>query len=267
MSPFVSPMLAHKLKDREIIPGEHIAQEKFDGHRCIIYKHDSVVIAWSRDEIEKPLPPQILEAMLMMPNGIYDGELLAPGKRSYGVTDLRHTDLLIYMIFDVVELMKTPTTHLPWVERQRLLDEIFSGPRPHGVYCAPYYEIESQEHLIAICQKIWDRDGEGLIIKRKSSTYQVGRRSKDWLKLKKKETALLECIGYLAGREGPYARVLLRDREGNITKAKTKNGKERARLEANPTHFIGKWLWIEFQERTPDGGYRGPVIWDRWEDE
>jgi len=266
---FVAPMLCHKLKDKvSISKGEWVAEEKFDGHRLVLYKGGSEVVAWSRDLIRRDLPKQVIQDALLLPDGTYDGELLAPGKRSYGVTDKSHSSLLVYNVFDITKMHGIELHKLTWLERRNILIETaMRSGIGKGIATCEVWEIESREHLTAICQRIWDKDGEGIIAKRKASPYQIGSRSRDWLKLKDKKTALLECVGYLHGLEGPYARVLLRDEEGNTTRAKTRNSKERERLAATPGFFVGKKLWIEFQERTPDGNYRGPVIWDRWEDE
>src|ERR1043166_140802 len=110
--PFISPMLASPMTalPATLSPGIYAAEEKFDGHRLImevtdaathdLYGEGMEVKAWGRYGIPRILPPHIVTGMSRLPPGIYDGELLAPGKRSYGVTERTNSDDLVYVIFD-----------------------------------------------------------------------------------------------------------------------------------------------------------------------
>jgi len=289
---FIEPMLACALPERfSPQPGEWVAEEKFDGHRIISQVVDGRVKAWGRYGIERALPKQIREALALLPNGTYDGELLVPGKRSYGVTVVEDQHLLVYVVFDVLELLGRDLVAIKatWLERRAFLDEIFnrcfspehnedsgcgsSACWKHAgqatsspVYLSTAWPVEGPLRIEELALEIWGRDGEGLVLKRTSATYQPGKRPKNtWLKVKKLQSATLTLKDFAAGKMGPHAVMVLEDAEGYTTSVKWKSLAELAAIDAGPAQFIGRKVVIEFQERTTDGGYRHPRF-DRWED-
>jgi len=272
---FVQPMLASGMSDKIIIePNEFVAEEKFDGHRLIVAVCEgqslfgNAVEAWSRNAIERLLPPHIRTALETMPPGVYDGELIVPGMRSFGVTELTNSKELVYTVFDVIELLGRVLLMQPYQERREFLDEIFRA-RPDlqgSVNLASTVNIESESQVKLLSKSVWARDGEGLILKRRNSIYQPGKRNRDWVKIKQLRSAVLTVIGYREGRLGPQAILVLRDDEGYETTVKTLNDFERYRLGQNPEAYIGKKLAIEYQERTVDGSFRHPRM-DHWVEE
>jgi ATP-dependent DNA ligase len=108
------------------------------------------------------------------------------------------------------------------------------------------------------------------------AVYRPGKRDKSWIKIKKLRSAVLTVTGFQPSKgqiinRGPFATVVLKDEQGNVTTVKTRNDAEIAKLEAQAVAgaahpAIGRKLRIEFQERTVDGSYRHPR-WDRWENE
>lgn len=291
-----SPMPKEPHKAPVLTDGAWAAEEKYDGHRLVVevadartqslYGEGNTVTAWSRYGKERLLPNHIIEALQHFPVGIYDGELLAPGKRSYGVTELVNGAELVYVMFDVLQVttdgVPTSATDLSYVVRRGWLEEAFKvlGPLYPCIQLAESTVVTSVEQVAQMAEDVWRRDGEGLILKRRLAPYQVGKRSKDFIKIKKLQTAVLTVIGFEAGRgtinyRGEYATVVLRDDAGFTTTVKTRNDAECAAFEhaaqvaasmKRPHPAIGRRLRIEFQERTPDGNYRHPR-WDRWENE
>lgn len=297
---FISPMLAASMPKTapRIDPGMMVAEEKLDGHRLVVHVANVAslpatvkeVTAWSRNGLIRPLPTHLAVALGKLQPGIYDGELLVPGKRSYGVTEIVNGPDLVYTVFDILQLMGTPTINEPYARRRAYLElmgehGLFDG----AVTLSKVYPVISFDHAMRICEEIWERDGEGIILKRLSARYVPGKRPKDaWVKIKALRSAVLTVIGFIPSKgeindRGPYATVALRDDDGNETTVKTRNDEELARFAKQATKFstpftlsalprsmahpaIGRKLRIEYQERTPDGNYRHPR-WDRWEDE
>jgi ATP-dependent DNA ligase len=269
-----------QLERANLRPEEWVVEEKFDGHRlemlvggsditADLFSEGKPVRSWSRDGKPRILPRHITEAASRLPEGRYDGELLVPGKRSYGVTELTNASDLVYVVFDVLELRGQDLT-TPDVKQQHrralleLLFQKFHSPSP--VRLAEQHPFESIEMTVQRAGTVWDRDGEGLIIKKRAGQYRPGKRSKEWLKVKALRHAVLTITGYVSGLSGPYSRVALIDDDGNRTTVKTRNAVERERLARNPTAFIGRKLHVEYQERTPDGSYLH-IMWDRFEEE
>ncbi len=269
---FIKPMLAHVAKS-DVLEGSWTAEEKYDGHRLIV-EHAKNVSAWSRYGRSRILPPHVRTAIAQLPKGVYDGELISITKpRSYGVTDLGEIDSLRYAIFDVLELLGRDSTQATQGERRELLKTIFadlisSGSMAsiNGIRLAWSEPISSPKDVTDLAHQVWSRGGEGLVLKNTAGLYRPNKRSRDWLKIKQLRSSVLTLIGFIPGKLGMYAVVLLEDAEGHHTTVKTRNDRERARLAQDPSSFIGRKLRIEYQERTSDGSYRHPR-WDRFEDE
>lgn len=264
------PMLASPLKDDLGNPVEWIAEEKYDGHRILVRVKGKTINAVSRLDNNRILPAHIQTVLLTFPDGVYDGELMAVNKTgkatSSAVADKANEDKLHYVIFDILEMEGNDVTRLPYTDRRMMLDLIFGQRQSPRVVKAELYDIVTAHDIQKHTLTVWGRGGEGLILKRRSSTYQPGRRSTDWLKIKMLQTAVLTIVGYAPGKNGPHSTVVLEDDEGNMTTVKVLNNKEHDRLNKEPHKAIGRRLRIEFQERTADGSYRHPR-WDRYEDE
>lgn len=280
MAGFLPPMLASPFREDVVLDTEAwCAEEKYDGHRLVLAVSDErqdlfsdrLVIGWSRDGLVRNLPRHITDIAYQLPNGLYDGELIVPGTRSYGVTDLMNRDKLCYTVFDVLELLGQDTTDICYDERRMLLGTVFQSLQSSVIQLAESTVVTSQDHLVQLRDAVWGRGGEGLILKRRGSLYYPGKRSKDFVKIKDLKSAVLTVFGFRKGRLGPFATVLLRDDEGNETSVKTKNDAEREMFALADRGIerlhpaLGRRLRIEYQERTPDGNYRHPR-WDRWEE-
>lgn len=285
---FTEPMLASP-PDRLIFtsPTEWMAEEKYDGIRLLVSVAEdgsdlfgsSDVRAWSREGNLQALPSHVVAALRALPSGIYDGELYVPGKRSYGAKALANSKDLVLAIFDVLDLLGTSTLTRPYSERRAFLAEMARAGRlgmniegdtnrTHPLVLAWAQPITGRAEVAALAERVWARDGEGLILKRTSSPYRPGKRSRDWVKIKQLRTAVLRVTGFLSQKRGPCSVTCLVDSDGNSTTVATAAGrlKELAIIAAAPQHYIGRLLRIEYQERTqPDDGYRHPR-WDRWED-
>ena len=268
MHSFIKPMFAQPTPEGwRPEPGLWVAEEKYDGHRLVVSVRGRDVRAWSRYGRERVLPQHVRLACSHLPDGTWDGELVVPGSRSYGVTVLEDADKLVFTVFDILELCERPVTELYYRERRALLRATWAeAGSEHGRALAGSEDVRSVDDVSSIAGRVWARDGEGLILKRCDRSYEPGKRVKHWLKIKKLRTAVLTVIDYVPGLMGPYATVQLRDDEGYETTVKTLNNAELARLEANPNAHLGRRLQIEYQERTPDHGYRHPR-WDHWENE
>lgn len=313
---FLAPMLASPIPKKNWVfrPNEWAAEEKIDGIRIIIEIEDGStnlfaekkITSWSRYGILHPLPTHILEDLCKLPNGIYDAEKYVPGKRSYGAVEIENQPDLILCIFDVIhftdgmtiktnegiQASRIPAFHSYDLRRSLLEDTIKDTTAVQLIVSS---NVNTWEEVVALRDAVWARDGEGLILKRRSAPYQIGKRSKDFIKIKDLKSAVLTVIGFqpskgLINDRGPYGTVILRDDEGNTITVKTRTDALcRAFEEQAEKHdryltsvgmgiddrdndvarhhpAIGRKLRIEYQERTMDGSYRHPR-WDRWENE
>lgn len=285
---FIEPMFAAPLPTKKplvIRPKQFVAEEKYDGHRLVVSIQAGVIRAWSRNGLPRVLPFQLERMRDYLPNGVYDGELFIPGKRSYGVTELVNGPELEYTIFDLIEYEGNSTILFSYKNRRNILEAIFKEyiKDLQTVKLSTVYPIDSLEDAMKLADQMWAVDKEGLILKNLEMPYEPGKRPKNtWIKLKDLKSAILKVVGFEGSRgkinnRGPYAMIVLEDSEGNRTTVKTRNDEECRKLEREASSMnqeftlgpkihpaIGRGVWIEYQERTfPDNNYRHPRF-DRW---
>lgn len=281
MIDFISPMLASPYTKLEFVSGAWVAEEKFDGHRIVVAVGAASrdlfggrsVMAWSREAKVRLLPTHIRVALEALPDGVYDGELIVPGQRSYGVTELVHTEKLVYVMFDVMFVAGSDITHWPYHFRRQALElavgaqvEQVNSSFKKPLHLSQVTPIYDKTQIMEMANGTWTKGGEGLILKKINSSYHRGKRTKDWIKVKALESHVLTLIGYRPGKLGPHSTLVLHDKEQNETTVKWKNLAMLKLLDADPKSFLGRKVRIECQERLPDGGYRHPRF-DRWEDQ
>ena len=284
----IRPMLAVPMSKANITDWRDWSIEvKYDGVRLIVDVGRSTVTAWTRprgsskEMAVRPLPAHLVKDLLCFPQGVYDGELIA-GTTSTDVTrlDLEHERR--FVMFDVLNLLgEERTRELPYCQRRARLMELFDGVTSLGhVDLAVSQQLTCKSDVTRFVKAVWDDDGEGAILKRNAARYQAGKRSPDYIKVKKESHVTMTIVGFQSTKgivldRGRFAIVVLEDTDGNRTTVKTKDDFELNKFEQqsvtvqdDPTQHpaLGRKLVVEYQDRTRDGGYRHPR-WDRWEDE
>jgi hypothetical protein len=146
----------------------------------------------------------------------------------------------------------------PWKNRRQLLDMAYAkaveeeGADQERLVLVPVVAATDAEY-----DRFLDAGGEGLMLKQTSSVYRPGARTKQWLKVKPTERALLWITRFLPKIRGPHARTELRDPEGHTIRISTPNP-IMAMADKNPLPLIGRPVVVKYQIRTPDGSYRHP---------
>ncbi|CAN5259732.1 ATP-dependent DNA ligase [soil metagenome] len=111
-----------------------------------------------------------------------------------------------YLVFDLLAVDGETLVDVPLRERLSRLDDVLV---PGG----PFQRSEAiAGHGVGLYRAVRERGMEGVIAKRARSTYQPGRRSRDWRKLKVRRD--LDCVvgGWLpgeGGRSATFASLLL----------------------------------------------------------
>lgn len=298
----IKPMLAVPMHKGTITDwNDWMIEEKYDGVRLIVEVtgttplSNNTVTAWTRprgsskEMAQRTLPVHLVSELAQLPRGTYDGELLA-GHTSTDVTrlDLEHERRMI--IFDVLTMsdnvVGVNTRVTSYDARRKLLKLIFRKLDWFAHIAVAHAEqATSKRDVDLFVKRVWNAGGEGAVLKRKASTYQPGKRSPDWIKVKKCQHATMRVVGFEPSRGTvrfpghPFAIVKLIDDDGNTTTVKTKDdheleafSKAAQKIEGTLDHVyrrhpaVGRQLVVEYQDRTRDGGYRHPR-WDRWEDE
>jgi bifunctional non-homologous end joining protein LigD len=211
------PMLA--TLDTSIPRGDDWAYEvKFDGFRAVAYIRGGECKLVSRNDNDLtgrfPEVARAIVKAVKSPNAVIDGEItrLDPtGKSSF--SELQQGEgPLVYYAFDLVELDGTSRIDLALTERKAQLRQLLDGRVKTVAYSE---DFEDGDALFTVAQQ---RGLEGVISKRKSSTYKPGRRTRDWLKIKTENNEEFVVAGYTRGagrRAGTFGALVLGVNEGS----------------------------------------------------
>jgi bifunctional non-homologous end joining protein LigD len=211
------PMLA--TLDTNIPHGDDWAYEvKFDGFRALAYIRggDCKLVSRNDNDLTGRFP-EVAKAIVKAvksPNAVIDGEItrLDPtGKSSF--SELQQGDgPLVFYAFDLLELDGEPRIDEELHERKSALRNVLDGRVKTVAYSE---EFDDGDALFAVAQQ---QGLEGVISKRKSSTYKPGRRTRDWLKIKTENNEEFVVAGYTRGagrRAGTFGALVLGVNEGN----------------------------------------------------
>ena len=176
------------------------AEWKWDGIRAQLIRRSGQSFIWSRgEELVSDRYPEVLSAAEHLPWGTaLDGELLpwrddfvlpfAQLQRRIGRKLLSRKLLeeipVIFLAYDLLELdgKDVRDQSLEW--RRKELAEIVGTLAHSQLLLSPIVEAASWENLELIRAESRKRYVEGLMLKRRSSPYRVGRQRGDWWKWK-----------------------------------------------------------------------------------
>ena len=191
-------------------PHEWQAEWKWDGIRGQIIKRNDELFVWSRGEelITEKFPEyQILQTCL--PNGtVLDGEILSfeknddknskinggvvlpfallqtrIGRKNISKKQLQEVPVAFFA-YDILELNGEDIRSRTLQERRIELEKIVQEVKNNSLQLSPVIDLDAWETLAKIRERSRDINAEGIMLKRKSSTYQVGRKVGDWWKWK-----------------------------------------------------------------------------------
>jgi bifunctional non-homologous end joining protein LigD len=143
---------------------------------------------------------------------ILDGEMVAlddKGRPSFSLLQ-QGGGALSYVVFDVLQVDGRDVTSLPYQDRRRLLEELVE-PGPHWLVSPRHPDGE------ALMDAAKARELEGIMAKRVDSTYEIGRRSGVWRKVKYRPQQEFVVGGWVPGtgsREHTMGAILVGVYEG-----------------------------------------------------
>jgi bifunctional non-homologous end joining protein LigD len=207
---------------------------KWDGVRAIAFSEPGRLRLQARlgNDITRSYPElSKLNRALSSHSAILDGEIVAfgeEGRPSFGMLQRRmHVTSessarrlakaipVTYMIFDLLWLDGHSLMALPYEERRARLTELeLDGER----WQTPQHVVGNGKQVLALSA---EQGLEGVIAKRLDSTYEPGRRTNAWIKIKNVQREELVIAGWLPG-EGRR-----RDRIGALLMGKREEGKLR----------------------------------------
>jgi bifunctional non-homologous end joining protein LigD len=229
----VSPMLA-TLADAPFTLDGWFFEPKLDGVRAIAYIKDGECRLSSRrgNNLTANYPAVCKGLSGYDENFVFDGEVVAldengrpsfqylqqstGGLRSFGGNkDNVSEAILVYYVFDILYAAGKDLTDLPVVERKKILDAVLKTNET----VRPVHSLGSDG--LAVFQACTENGLEGIVGKREDSTYELGRRTRSWLKVKTSLSGEFLICGFTEGtgsRQRTFGSLLLgeHDSHGNL---------------------------------------------------
>jgi len=202
--------LAYALEDEPSTlgdPEDWQAEWKWDGIRGELIKRDNQLFVWSRgEELMTERLPEYQAFHQNLPEGVVlDGEIIGlkyspdfPEKfrplpfaalqtriGRKNVTKKQLTEAPVgFIAYDLLEYEGQDWRERPLKERRAQLEHIVSKINHPLMHLSPIIPFITWEELTAARETSRDRGSEGVMLKKKDSTYQVGRKRGDWWKWK-----------------------------------------------------------------------------------
>lgn len=183
------------------------AEWKWDGIRGQVIKRNNELFVWSRgEELMTDKFPEYNILRELLPNGtVLDGEIIPAklgeplpfalmqtriGRKNVSKKQLQEAPIFFF-VYDILEHNGIDIRNEPLHERRMRLEQVVknlfaSSEDPSGlpIQLSVVISFGDWEALKQIRSQSRNHGAEGLMLKRKSSIYQVGRKTGDWWKWK-----------------------------------------------------------------------------------
>ena len=177
------------------------AEFKWDGIRAQLIKRADEIFIWSRgEELATDKFPELHPFINDLPNGtVLDGEILAfkddkplpfnilqtrIGRKTLSKKMLTDNPVA-FIAYDVMEHEKQDVREKKQEERRLILEKIQGESNHKQIFrISEIIKAADWEKLAIAREQARDLMEEGLMLKRKNATYQVGRKRGDWWKWK-----------------------------------------------------------------------------------
>ncbi|MEL7832526.1 ATP-dependent DNA ligase [Fodinibius sp. Rm-B-1B1-1] len=220
----LSFMLASPIESRTVKNlDDYIAEEKFDGMRAQVHVSGQQVEIYSRDlnNVTHSFP-EIKQVFLKKntPDLVLDGEIcvfkndeILPfqllqkrmGRKKPSKKVLEQYPVL-FIAYDLLYHQNKPTFEHTLIERRQLLEQLSNQ---YKIPITNQLEVRDSNHVEKLFGRALAHGNEGLMLKKKDSTYEYGERRKSWLKVKKPggtlDTVLMYAHAGSGKRRGYYS--------------------------------------------------------------
>jgi len=176
------------------------AEWKWDGIRGQMIKRNNELFVWSRgEELMTEKFPEYHSLKDLLPQGlVLDGEIIPSvdkkplpfallqtriGRKNITKRNLQEAPIAFFA-YDILEHDGVDIRSWPLDKRRTLLEEIVTAIDHPVLLLSPVIEFTSWAQLTQLRTGSRDMGAEGIMLKRKSSAYQVGRKVGDWWKWK-----------------------------------------------------------------------------------
>lgn len=204
--------LAYALEDGPETLGEPAdwqAEWKWDGIRGQVIKRNNELFVWSRgEELMTDKFPEYLVLRNVLPDGIaIDGEIIPAvdgkplpfavlqtriGRKNIGKKQLQEAPICFFA-YDLLEYNYQDWRERSLVERREKLHEIISPLSFKAIKLSDVIAFDSWSDLAKLRSGSREMNSEGIMLKRKTSDYKVGRKRGDWWKWKI-DPLTIDCV-------------------------------------------------------------------------
>lgn len=222
MPNMIDPMLATLTGLEIVLIGSWIIEPKYDGERIIAVRSGDEISLWTRRNIQASYKfPEIVEALKNNVEGndwILDGEMTVSGgfrqllnrnvEDRFMIRLLSKKNPATYNIFDIIR-HENDLLNIPIIERKGILMNVVHPDK--YIEIVPFHEVDKIEEQFLNYLK---EGFEGVVIKNSYSKYEPGRRSDQWLKIKKGDTVDVHIIGATKSTGSIPFGALLMEKDG-----------------------------------------------------
>jgi len=179
---------------------EWAAEHKWDGIRGQLIVRKNEIFLWSRgEELVTDKYPEIAALASVLPNGtVIDGEILPFVDGQIGLFNELQTRIgrknvskailakvpVAFQTYDLLEYGGQDIRNLSYRERRVLLEALVHQISHPVLRLSEQMTFDSWEEAVAERERSREKHSEGLMLKKKSASYQVGRKKGDWWKWK-----------------------------------------------------------------------------------
>ncbi|MBC7525167.1 MAG: ATP-dependent DNA ligase [Flavobacterium sp.] len=183
-------------------PNDWSIEHKWDGIRSQTIIRENEIFVWSRgEELVTDKYPELSAFVGIIPNGtVIDAEILAFQDGEIGTFNdlqtrigrkttssvLLKSNPVILKAYDLLEWNGEDIRTKSYEERRNLLERLFESVKDKNLpfYLSDRKILNSWDEVATERLRAREMRSEGLMIKHKNSTYQVGRKKGDWWKWK-----------------------------------------------------------------------------------
>ncbi len=176
------------------------AEWKWDGIRGQLIKRNNELFVWSRgEELLTDKFPEYQALKDLLPDGIVlDGEIIPSengiplpfatlqtriGRKNITKKQLQEAPISFFC-YDILEYDYKDLREQPLSERRTLLEQVYASVNHPVLLISPLIEFTDWDQLSELRTNSRAMGAEGLMLKRRASAYQVGRKRGDWWKWK-----------------------------------------------------------------------------------
>lgn len=260
---------SHKIEGKEIV-----ITEKFDGQRCVFIKEEGEeLIAYSREAIPIEGLVDIENELKMLPDGVYDGELLCYNHEELKDREVLQETLkitrkdgdkhgLFFYIFDYIKLdeFEDGKSKGGYMERRKVLMQNINYPHFKELVLVPILYRGTDHSVIGDMIVKMDEIGkEGLMVNVEEAPYEC-KRTHTILKVKTMQTADLKVIGFEKGKPlGKFENTLgtlIVDYKGYPLGVSGFTDEMRDHMWNNQEQYLGKIVEVQYfrESQNADGG-------------